>query len=250
MANSTPLSVEISEVLRRSEHGMTKPFICRGDDKKGYFVKGIGAGRQSQIKEWIAGQLGTLIGVPVAPFKIVNISDELFDGLPPSFATELGCGPAFGSTEQRIMELSWSQISEIPLQLRQLVLCFDWWILNNDRMLTDQGGNPNLFWEPGSRDLVVIDHNQAFDRDFSRENFFKFHAFKDCASGIADDLVERGNYTSLMDNALKHWQSIVDGLPLEWFYTDPEMTIEINLSLDSIFEELKRYENNDFWDWE
>lgn len=41
------MTVEIVEILRRSEQGMTKPFICRGDDGEIYFVKGQNAGHRS-----------------------------------------------------------------------------------------------------------------------------------------------------------------------------------------------------------
>lgn len=38
------MTVQIVEVIRRSEQGITLPYICRGDNDKVYFVKGIGAG--------------------------------------------------------------------------------------------------------------------------------------------------------------------------------------------------------------
>ena len=74
MPGSDRAVVEIVEVIRRSEHGITLPFLCRGDDGKFYFVKGAGAGRDSQVKEWVSGNLAQLLGVPVAPFKIVHCS--------------------------------------------------------------------------------------------------------------------------------------------------------------------------------
>lgn len=242
-------SVEIVEVIRRSQHGMTKPFLCRGSDSQFYFVKGKGAGRESQIKEWIAGNLALKFEIPVAPFKIVNVPEELLEALSEDDSTDLGVGPAFGSLEQRITELSYSNVSEVPLELRKSVLCFDWWIANGDRNLTDQGGNPNLFWEPDSRKLVVIDHNQSFDPYFHPENFFKYHAFKSCSSGIADDFLERENYTSRMRHALNSWRAIVDDLPEEWFYIDQEMTIPVKLSLESLLRHLQRFDSDDFWKW-
>ncbi|MEW5824691.1 MAG: HipA family kinase [Pseudomonadota bacterium] len=35
------------EIIDRSEQGMTRPFICRGEDGFVYFVKGRGAARRS-----------------------------------------------------------------------------------------------------------------------------------------------------------------------------------------------------------
>jgi len=157
-------TVEIVEVIRRSEHGMTEPFICRGDDDNFYFVKGIGAGRDSQIKEWISG-------------------------------------------------------------------------------------NPNLFWKPNSRELVVIDHNQAFDFDVTANDFFRDHIFHDVSAEIADDLVERQIYTDKMTYSLSHWDAIVAALPEEWFYIDSEMTIKVDLTTAELKLHLLRYLNDDFWNW-
>jgi hypothetical protein len=70
------VSVEIVEIMGRSEQGVTRPFICRGDDGHVYFVKGRGAGMRSLICEWIAGQLGRRLGLPIAPFEIVEVGPE------------------------------------------------------------------------------------------------------------------------------------------------------------------------------
>ncbi len=45
------MSIEIVEVLRRSNQGLTRLFICRGDDGNTYFVKGRDAGRRNQVCE-------------------------------------------------------------------------------------------------------------------------------------------------------------------------------------------------------
>ncbi|WP_409527298.1 HipA family kinase [Rhizobium sp. BK591] len=51
------MPIEIEEVLRRSDQGVTRPYICRGADGKLYYVKGKDAGYESLVKEWIAGTL-------------------------------------------------------------------------------------------------------------------------------------------------------------------------------------------------
>lgn len=248
MAKELP-KVEIVEVIRRSEHGMTEPFICRGNDDNFYFVKGIGAGRDSQIKEWISGNLALHFEIPVAPFSLVDVPEEIIEILPPGHARDLGAGPAFGSKEKQLTEITVPQIREVPLALRRALLCFDWWISNGDRCFSENGGNPNLFWEPSKRELIVIDHNQAFDPDVTAENFFNDHIFHDVSSDIADDLVERQIYTDKMKHALSHWDSIVAELPEEWFYTDPEMTIELDLNTEELKTHLLRCLTDNFWNW-
>ncbi len=71
------MSIEIVEVLRRSNQGLTRLFICRGDDGNTYFVKGRDAGRRNQVCEWITGRLAVLLRLPVAPFEIVVVPEEL-----------------------------------------------------------------------------------------------------------------------------------------------------------------------------
>ncbi len=100
--------IQVVEILGRAEQGMTHPFICRGDDDNTYFVKGIGAGRRSQICEWVAGRLALDLGLPIAPFKIVDVPEELVAVSPD--CRELGAGPAFDSLRQTIMELNYAMV--------------------------------------------------------------------------------------------------------------------------------------------
>lgn len=247
MPSLSPHEVEIVEVLRRSEHGMTLPFICRGNDGEIYFVKGSGAGRQSQINEWISGNLALAMGIPVAPFSLVDVPEELAEVLSAEDALALGRGPAFGSVEQRITELAFSQIPDVPPEMRGSLLVFDWWISNVDRQLTKNGGNANLFWDAEAQRLVVIDHNQAFDPDFDPDHFFRYHAFKDSVPLVFDDLVERQHYTDRMEQALKGWDSIIQAIPEEWFYIDSEMTMKLDFDPDSFLTHLQRFRSDNFW---
>ena len=188
------MTVQIVEVLRRSEQGVTRPFICRGDDDDVYFVKGVGAGRRSQIAEWIAGKLGLALGLPIAPFEIVDVPEELMEFDSGLELVDLGAGPAFGSQRQEVMELTASAVQEVPTELQQKLLAFDWWIRNADRLLTEKGGNPNLFWEPDSFELVIIDHNQAFDPDFDPAIFLNYHVFIRQRQHIFGDMPQHSKY--------------------------------------------------------
>ena len=237
--------VQLVEILGRAVQGMTKPFICRGEDDCVYFVKGIGAGRKSQVCEWIAGNLGIELGLPLAPFKIVEVPVELVDGNPDY--SELGVGPVFGSVSQSIVELKYAGIDEVPTALQRDVLAFDWWIRNNDRTLSETGGNPNLFWEPAAGELVIIDHNQAFDPDFSIENFLEYHVFSSKRYDLFTDVLYRDSLISRFQQALGCWQKICDNIPKEWHYLDPEMTIEADIQLDAILGMLERCNTDTFW---
>ncbi len=239
------MTVQIIEVIDRSKQGVTQPFICRGDDGNIYFVKGNSAGRRSQVCEWICGNLALELKLPIAPFCIVDVPEELLEGNP--FLSELGIGPAFASQKQMIMELNYAGIDHIPEQLQRLVLAFDWWIKNEDRMLSASGGNPNLFWEPEQERLVVIDHNQAFDRAFSSHDFLKNHVFSGQAHQLFDDVLYKKEYVEKFMAALKSWQKICDSIPEEWNFVDSEQTVESDFDLCDILNTLERCKTEAFW---
>ena len=238
--------VEIVEILGRSQQGVTRPFICRGEDDNTYFVKGAGAGRRSQVCEWIAGKLALELSLPIAPFEIVDVPEELVE-VDPQYR-DLGVGPAFGSLKQTIMELNYAAIGQVPVDVQRSVLAFDWWIRNNDRMLTESGGNPNLFWGPEEERLVVIDHNQAFDPEFSIKEFMEYHVFTGVSPELFGDVLYQQAFRNAFRDALEQWHNICNSIPGAWRYQDPEMTVAADIGLDAIFTILNRCTTEDLWD--
>ena len=65
--------ITIEEVYKRSEQGVLRPFLCRGSDGETYFVKGRGAGYRGLIGEYACARLGTLLGLPIPAFVIVEV---------------------------------------------------------------------------------------------------------------------------------------------------------------------------------
>ena len=240
------MTISIIEILGRSTQGLTKPFICGADDGNLYFVKGHGAGRRSQVYEWICGHLAIKLGLPVAPFRQVFIPDELVEGN--SDYSDLKSGLAFGSQKQMIMELNYAGINQVPIELQRTVLAFDWWIKNEDRTLTEHGGNPNLFWNPRNESLIVIDHNQAFDETFSSNSFKSHHVFKQQNNSLFSDVVYRTEYEKQFQTALRSWNEISDDIPQEWYYSDPDMTVPADFDLNSMFNILNRCNDNSLWE--
>jgi hypothetical protein len=214
---------------------------------KSIFVKGFGAGKRSLICEWIAGGLAVRLGLPVAPFEIVDVPEALISlGSRPDLA-ELGAGRAFGSRRLSVVELSRSHLAHRPVPLQRAVLAFDWWIRNADRTLSEEGGNPNLFWDVEQQYLVVIDHNQAFDNDFSRENFCALHAFHEQIDALCGDWVLRQQFCMRFDDALAGWDEICNTVPSEWWFIDPEQTITADFDPNEIWQMLTVYKNDAFW---
>jgi hypothetical protein len=198
--------INLVEIIARSEQGITKPFLCRGDNGLQYYVKGHGAGRRSLINEWIAGNLGRRLGLPIPDFQLASIPAELIRFSARSDVHDLGVGVGF--TSQRVEnadELSYSSVEQIPPELRAKILLFDWWICNGDRTLTPDGGNPNLLWVHRDRKLHVIDQNLAFDDN--TDGFWDEHIFH--ADFVQWTLQYREEMAGLMQGILNEIGAVV-----------------------------------------
>jgi len=239
--------MEIIEIIGRSEQGMTRPFICRGEDDFIYFVKGRGAGRRSLICEWIASQLALRLDLPVAPFELVHVPDELLSIAMRADLYDLGAGMAFGSRRLSVVELRVSHLEHVPEDVQRDVLAFDWWVCNGDRSLSAAGGNPNLFWDIDQERLVVIDHNQAFDPACSAHDFIDVHAFWGQSHELLHDWNVQQEYVTRFVRAMADWESICNTVPPEWLFLDDEQTLPTDFDVDAVKKMLMRCRDAKFW---
>ncbi|RCS58183.1 HipA family kinase [Parvibium lacunae] len=239
----------IVEILGRSEQGMTRPFICRAADGAVYFVKGAGAGKRSLWCEWLAGQLAQRVGLPIAPFCLLAVPDELLalGRVGEHDLSDLGPGLVFGSRRSEVVELNASIAEKIPPDLQAAVAVFDWWVRNMDRSLSRQGGNPNLFWESDKASLLVIDHNLAFADDFEVQHFLETHVFAAALKNLASDFLVRAEMAQRLQEALTAWPQIVASVPPLWHYLDAEMTNPYEFDLQRVYTDLARVDQDDFW---
>ena len=242
------MSIKITEIIGRSDQGVTKPFICRADNEEIYFVKGRGAGRRSLLCEFIASSLGIALGLPIPPIAIVDVPESLVALGSRDDLSELGAGPAFASLRKKnISELSLSLAERVPDQMQRDVLAFDWWVRNGDRTLNKNGGNPNLFWDSEAARLVVLDHNQAFDLDFSPQGFRDFHVFRRHCGAIFEDWITRSQYGDGYIKAMSNWAKICDTIPAEWWFVDAEMTVPVAFDLHMLQKQLLDCRSDAFW---
>lgn len=241
------MTVQIIEIIDRSDQGITRPFICRGNDDEIYFVKGRDAGRRSLICEWIAGSLGIKLGLPIAPFCVVEVPESLIALGSRDDLGELGHGLAFGSIRQKIVELTIAHIDLVPTGVQRDVLAFDWWIRNGDRTLSESGGNPNLFWNVVTNGLVVLDHNQAFDDGFSPLEFANLHVFRAHCRDLFEDWVTRDLYATRFIAAMASWPEICNTVPPEWWFLDAELTLPVDFDPDAIRRHLLDCRSDAFW---
>ena len=253
------MTVNVVEVLGRSEQGRTQPYICRCDDGDVYFVKGRSATRQGLIHEWLCGHLALAMGLPIAPFELAYVPAELMEADLTKWLAELGEGPVFASRKVLGQELAMAQVSAIDVALRRDVLVFDWWVRNADRCLTARGGNVNLLWQPravGRNDddertvtgqLAVIDHNLAFDKAFSAADFCSTHVFAADVNDVFSDFVMREAYKTRLSAALAGLEAAWNNVPLAWQFVDAEQTIPTAYPKQDIWALLHRVESPDFW---
>lgn len=110
--------VYIEEVLDRSAQGITRPFLCRGDNGLLYYVKGSAANRRSLICEWMAGTLAHGFGLNVPDFEIAFVPDGLAELH--SEGRDLGSGLVFASRIARnINEILYFQVNKVPRDVRR-----------------------------------------------------------------------------------------------------------------------------------
>lgn len=242
------MSLTVVEVLERSKQGRTEPYICRCDDGEVYFVKGRSATRSELIAEWLCAKLGDAFGLPIAPYAIATVPEELIEADLTGWLCELGRGEVFASKRVGAVELTETHRDLVPQGLRRDVIAFDWWVHNGDRNMTPKGGNPNLLWNPeGEGRLVVIDHNLAFDSEFSAGEFLMLHVFADEIPGMFSDFLLRKEYAARFAETLGKWNEICDTLPNTWRFIDPERTVPVEFSIPGVKTLLDRALTDTFW---
>jgi hypothetical protein len=204
--------LEIVEILRPSDQGRNKAFLCRGEDEQLYFVKGRNAGKRRQCTEWLVGHLAKSFGIPIPSFQLVNISDALISNTKPEYQ-DLGVGIAFASEAQNPVQwFERSFVEMVPSNLRLDVLVFDWWVQNDDRLQD----NPNLLWDTQRGKLHVIDHDSAFSPDFFPTVFRNYHIFHENWGEVFGNLACQTEYSARMSNALSIWDDACHNAPPDW----------------------------------
>lgn len=223
-------------------------------------MKGACAGLNSLCCEWVANRLVGIVlpnvplGVPL--FTMAEVPRELVDGSSRPDIRELGEGKVFAS--MRIdggQELTWSAAQGWSQETMAALLLMDLWLQNEDRSLSEFGGNPNLLvrqipafpadaqegalWneQPRREMLWAYDFNLAFDKDFSRERFFRAHVFGGMLRQWPEDFRE------LMEPRLRHGlesvRTIFDELPIEWLHLDGDDSLPVQFDLERVISVLE-----------
>lgn len=222
-------ALQVTEIVRRLDQGMTRPFLVRAEDDALYVAKGHETTQRGLMAEWICGHLANALGLSIPEFTLLDVPPDLVAAFGPD-GNALGAGLVFGSRqESNVQEFAVTQLKHIDAKERLHLLAFDWWVENADRSLTPHGGNPNLLWRAAENRLLVIDHNLAFDAAFDEAEFFAMHVFRDEAETLFGDLVCRAETSALLESALGCFDAAVSSLPHAWSWVDVAQTIPVQV---------------------
>lgn len=233
--------IEIVEFQASMAQGMTKPWLCIGDDGKKYVVKRLNAGFKGCIYEWIASKLGQQFGLNIPETHLVRI-DPLLIADRYDLQSELGAGVAFASAFQSSLnEVTFHQLKIADPHILLDLFIFDYWIKNDDRTLTQLGGNPNLYQSQSTRELVVFDHNLAFDENFDLAGFKKTHVAHFL---LANNAISPDDYLPKLKKSFQLLPEIIEGLPNDWL-DELESSARVLNELQLL---LLQFERDDFWE--
>ncbi|MBQ2630769.1 MAG: hypothetical protein IJG13_13930 [Kiritimatiellae bacterium] len=170
----------IESILKISEQGVSRPFLCKDDNGDVRWCKGSHTGFRSLLSEWICGRLASEIGLPIPPFEIFKLAridfcawSSVQNAVVPNLVTETN-QYVFGSLNvegcKDVLEPG-ADLGHIDFKTLAKIYWFDELIHNTDR--TDF--NSNLLVN-GS--VYIIDHNNAFDPGFNKACFLKVYGMK------------------------------------------------------------------------
>lgn len=234
--------VEITEVIRRIEQGMTQPYLCRCDDGNLYIVKGSNTTKAQLATELLCAHLAKDFGLPIPDFSIVSVPQAIIES---GAFQDLDIEYCFGSMlVEGLTEMVFSQVELLDKQGMRDLYLFDYWIKNQDRTLTNLGGNPNAFVDISERSMVIFDHNLAFASDFSIDDHKQTHLASIIWNAEQARLDDKPTYSDRLDKLMNHFDEYVNHLPLEWFdNTDAKTSFIGNIKVI-----LLSFKHDDFWE--
>lgn len=235
--------LQITEIIRKMEQGFTEPYLCRAEDDELYVIKRLNATFSGLIKEWIAASLGKEFGLPIPDFKLVYVDGSLLE-YDDELRHSIGAGIAFASKlVGDLQEITYADLLNGNSELLKHIFMFDYWIKNDDRNLSEIAGNPNLFLSQATKEIIVLDHNLSFDKDFDLNSFKDIHVGAQAFNANVDMLLQ-DEFTTKFSHTLSKLDEIVAQIPEDWkenFDNYDDLLGEIRVILSS-------FEQTNFWE--
>lgn len=235
--------LDVIEIQQKASQGRTEPYLCRLSDNKRYYVKGPQAGAKGLINEAVCAYLGNALKLDVPahccaylPQGLLRFDDAasrvLGDGDSMVFASEL---------IPDLLEVTPTSVLTMPEQCARDLFLFDYWIRNEDRTMTENGGNPNLFYRAASKQYVVLDHNLAFDSGYDFNANANVHLAYNAWFNVQHDALWRAHYSAKLAIALQGLPQYAATLPPAWLEAAPGYLAEIN-------DTLSLFNSDEFWE--
>ena len=171
----------IINILRVSEQGVSRPYVCEDETRAVRWCKGNHTGIRAVICEWICARIAARLELPVPEPAILRLDAATFgewrqnrNAEAPVLVTAAN-QYVFGSLNVENVKdvfLPDEELKHIDADMLAKIYMFDRLVHNTDR--TDV--NSNLLVN-GS--VYIIDHNNAFDPDFDAAAFAEEHILRE-----------------------------------------------------------------------
>lgn len=205
--------IEAVEIITRNKDGATKPFFCLGSDGNHYFVKGLNATYRGMIAEMVTYQLALALEIPIPEATVMHVDEYLIES-DSSLIHELGAGPVFASRKLPFaVDARYENvISGAPLIPRRIAL-LDKWVRNNDRQGSSLGVRSNMLVCTQTNGLYAIDHNLAFDPDWSEDEWRDGHIASKLVDGCEFDIAEAAWLRDTVERVCNNLGDVYDAVP-------------------------------------
>ncbi|KKO45135.1 hypothetical protein WG68_11950 [Arsukibacterium ikkense] len=235
--------LDVIEIQCKASQGRTEPYLCRLSDDERYYIKGPQAGAKGLINEAVCAYLGNVLQLNVPTHCCAYLSPALlrFDDAA-SRVLGLGDSVVFASKLiSDLLEVTPTSVSNMHAQFARDLFLFDYWIRNEDRTMTENGGNPNLFFRAASNQYVVLDHNLAFDSSYNFKANACTHLAFNAWFSAQHDAIWRSHYSAKLAIALQGLAQYAATLPPAWLEEAPGYLAEIN-------DTLTLFNSDEFWE--
>lgn len=232
-------TLDVVEIIKKAESGITEPYLCRLSDDREYYVKGRSATPKGLMAELVCARLGRAFGLPIPEFTLAKATPGLLDKFTSS---SLGTGVLFASLRQGgAVPISTSSIVRVGQSEQQKLFVFDAWIRNEDRTQTEFGGNPNYFLSAETGLPFVIDHNLAFDPNFDLSKNLSLHVCSAAWAAAKLNLVTISSLRAEVGQLLLKVEDLRYDVPEEWLDSRP-------MIVEEFIETLLVADHDEFWD--
>lgn len=237
-------------IRRRTNMGITQPFICETECSRWFVVKTLNMMPIEQLlSELVGSTLARYIGLPCPAIELLYFDEKLATLVNPSWVSSITRETAVGSlyyAQSTIAQTAEAKNVGYFSETQQKELyMFDRWICNSDRTASKLGtGNINLLFDKVEQRILVIDHNLAFDKN--TENEFSNHLFAPSNREWRLDWVDKQNFTDNAINLLNNFDNLYEIFPDDWFNND-EYCHRIEKYIEKVKLILTRIKSPEYW---